>query len=207
MGDLLKLSVATQFALGTGYIAYCLAYLGNRSHHQTIDVTLSTLGFGLIATFILQPSPLPWFWHFDHPWLEMVAFAVTIVCGLAWRGFGRKLLGWALRAANISWKDDAPSPLDALHQDTSVFMTQVSVQLKDGTWLRCDNAHQYRDAPLGPCVIGRDGSIGLYLTHVEKEDGTVRELKTVRFEGAGDRMTYVPASEVKMINLRHKQER
>jgi hypothetical protein len=52
-------------------------------------------------------------------------------------------------------------------------------------------------------LLGLNGDVALYLTHEEAADGKVKTLATVRDPGYGDRITYVPASHVKRITIRH----
>jgi hypothetical protein len=111
------------------------------------------------------------------------------------------LLKWFLRATNISWTDDDPSALASLMANTKYRMMQISVKLDDDTWLRCDELNRFANAPFGPCKVGPNGDVAMYLTHEESKEGQERELQFVQDEEYGDRITYIPASKIKIINL------
>jgi hypothetical protein len=62
----------------------------------------------------------------------------------------------------------------------------------------------FRNSPYGPCVLGANGDVALYLTHIDEPGKRSKELKTVQDGTYGDRMTYVPAARVRQITMRHK---
>ncbi len=196
--DILNLPIAVQVALASGYAAYMLAFIGQRSHHKTVDVAFVTLMFSMIATAI-------WTNTAQHGLVSagVASFLGTSVGGLVWRKWLSKVLQWLLRAANITWSNDDPSALATLSANTSYPVSQIGVQLDDGTWLECVETSRFNDAPYGPCILGMDGDVGLYLTHIEKPDGTRKEMETVHDSECGHRLTYVPASRIRRITLRH----
>lgn len=200
--EILKLSWQVQLAVASGYAAYILSFSGIREHHKTIDVGFATLVFSLIVTlalWLLQPLPLP------VPVQAAIAFVATIAAGLIWRALGRQSLRSVLRACNISWADDDPSAWAALLSNSSTYVSQIAVLLDDGTWLRCDDTTLFRDAPFGPCRLGQNGDLALYLTHEELPEKQARELKTVRDPNYGDRITYVPAARVRRVTIRFQK--
>lgn len=198
--DLLKLPWEIQVAAASGYAAYVVAYTGLRSRHQTIDVLLITLVFSLIASLAL--------WLFSGAgefWRGIAALGGSLVCGVVWRRWGRPLAPKVLRALNATWADDAPSALATLSDNTSNRITQIAVLLDDGTWLECREAIKFANVPHGPCVIGPNGDIALYLTHEESPTGETKELTNVRNEHYGDRITYIPASRIKRMTMRYQK--
>jgi len=110
----------------------------------------------------------------------------------------------ALRWAKVSWSDDDPSALATLSGNARFPVSQIAVELDNGTWLRCDDASRFANAPFGPFVIGPTGDVALYLTHLEKPGEPDVEVHNVRDGHWGDRITYVPAPRVRRITLRHK---
>jgi hypothetical protein len=196
---LLTLPFELQLALGSGYLAYALAYIGIRGHHQTADTVFRTFAFGLIAWAVLAIVPV------ERPWLRVAGAVLSaIVAGALWRALGIEMVRKAMRATNYSWADEAPSAwatLYANHARSGV--TQVSVLHEDGTWLNCDLCHDFETAPHGPFVLGPNGDIALYVTDEEK-DGVIHRCDTVRDDEYGDRLTYVPAAKIKRIALRFK---
>lgn len=197
--ELFNLPWHIQLTLAGGYAAYLLCYVGIRAPHTSVDTIFSSLLFGPIvagAHFLLIS-------HTDEVAASASAFVAACLVGVLWRKVGRPLLKWILRATNVSWVDEDPSALASIMANNKYPMTQVGVQLDDGTWLRCDELWRFADAPFGPCKIGPNGDIALYLTHEQPIEGPEVELQSVRDEICGDRISYIPASKIKIINFRH----
>lgn len=198
--DIFALPWAIQLALGSGYAAYVTAYSGIRDHHKTIEITFATLVFSLVTTMVFVVISL----RLPPLWAALAAFVVTVISGALWRKAGRRLLRYVLRATNVSWSDDTPSAWAAIIDNERYKITQISVELTDGTCLRCDDTARFEDAPFHGRILGSNGDIALYLTHVDHADGRSREMTTVRNEDYGDRITYVPAAQIRQIGLRYK---
>lgn len=199
MEELIKLSWQVQVALGSGYTAYMLAYAGIRQHHETVDVSFRAIGFGLAASLVL---------YFNLTgyviWNSVVAFGATIAFGLAWRYIGINSLRRVLRHFDISWADDLPTAWATISSANSQHkLTQISALLEDGTWLICSPVGKFNNDPFGPCVLGQSGDLALYVTEEIEPCGVSREQKTVKHETMGSRLTYIPASGIKRIVMRH----
>ena len=198
--DLQNLPWQIQASLASGYVAYVIAYAGSRARLQTIDTAFITLAFGLVATAAL-------FLLADHPPAIRVpvAFVAACIAGGIWRKWGRQLVRFTLRVMDVSWSDDEPSALSTLSNNTRHRVTQVAVMLDDGRWLQCVDAAKFANAPNGPFLIGPNGDVALYLTHEDGPNGESKEQPSVRDEEYGDRITYVPASRIRCINIRQKR--
>jgi hypothetical protein len=196
--DFLRLPWEIQVALASGYAAYALAYTGLRDRQRTIDIAFLSLVFSVPATIIFgvltSKSPV-----ITIPLAFVAAFGVALI----WRKYLRPLMFPILKKFNVTWSDDDPSALATLSGNSKFRITQIAVLLDDGTWLRCDDARKFSDAPFAPYLLGLNGDVALYLTHEETADGKVKTLATVRDPGYGDRITYVPSSHVKRITIRH----
>ena len=198
--DLLKLPWDIQVPLASGYAAYVLAYTGLRDRQKTVDVAFISLVFSLIATGCLALAAKR---GVEPIQASAVAFAVTVASGAVWRKFGRPFVGWLLRAANVTWANDDPSALASISENTKCYVTQVAVQLDDGSWLSCLNAADYSDAPFGPFQLGPSGDIAFYVTDISSPDGEEKPQSTLRDPSYGDRLTYVPAARIKRITVRY----
>jgi hypothetical protein len=199
---LLNLSWEIQAALASGYAAYAIAYTGLRDRQRPIDIAFISLAFSLVATAVL------WLLGSFGPIISCIAaFLTTVGAGLVWRKFCRPLIFPILRELNITWANDDPSALATISDNKNYHITQIAVLLDDGTWLRCDDVQKFRGAPFWPCVIGPSGDVELYLTHEEPANGEAKSLGTVRDSYYGDRLTYIPASRIKQITMRHKPSR
>ncbi|HEX7775157.1 MAG TPA: hypothetical protein VF449_01360 [Parvibaculum sp.] len=196
--ELLNLPWQIQVSVASGYAAYLLAYVGLRGHHKAIDIAFVTLVFGLFATAVLALAG-----SYGAVIAGIAAFLVACGSGIIWRKWGRSAAKYVLRSANVSWSDDDPSALATLSANTKFPLSGIAVLLDDGTWLRCDDTSKFHDAPFGPCLLGQNGDVALYLTHEDKPDSESKELTTVRNKDYGDRITYVPASRIRLVTLRH----
>jgi hypothetical protein len=200
--ELLNLPWSALLTLASGYAAYFVANTGLRDHHKAIDVAFSTLVFGFFGAFayefmlrVLAWSLLP---------SSVVAFFFAVIFGGLWRKFGRKLLSSTLRLTDVSHSDDLQSAWRSLFDITSVHATQLSVQLKNGTWLQCDDLARFASAPNGPCVLGASGDILMYVTDSRQPGEVAIVNDAVEFTGWGQEVTYIPASEIARVDLRRK---
>jgi hypothetical protein len=196
---LLTLPWQIQVALGSGYAAYMLAYIGIRDHQKGIDVAFRAIAFGSVSSAVLylckSYSPLL---------SSALAFSASIVVGLCWRYFGMGRLRKGLRWANISWADDTPTAWATIASANSQHkLTQLAVLMDDGTWLNCSRLGAYNDDPFGPCILGQSGDIALYVTDEVDAEGKSEKAETIRDEDYGVRLTYVPAAKIKRIAMRH----
>jgi hypothetical protein len=197
--SLLNLPVQIQIALGSGYAAYMTAHAGIRGHHSATEVAMRSIAYGLVATAALALMPR----GSNMVVGGAVTFLITIFAAMFWRRIGCRLWRDLLRRAGVSWSDDSPSAWMSFGENTDHYVSQIAVQLDDGTWLQCNDTARFRDAPFGPCVLGSNGDVALYLTHEEEPDGKSKELKTVLDPHYGARLTYVPAARIKRVTMRH----
>lgn len=194
----LSLPWEIQVALGSGYLAYAFAYLGIKDHHKPIDTAFRSIAFGLCATSVLALIPASYgFWR--------VASAVlaSLVAGALWRCWIADGVQWLIRKADLSWSDETPSAWSkiTLHNNRT-YVSQISIQLDDDSWLFCDDTRRFVDAPYGPCVLGPNGDVAIYATHKCQPGGEIVEDPDVRDAHHGDKLTYVPASKIRRVSLR-----
>ena len=195
--DLLSLSWTLQVALGSGYSAYIIAYRGIRLHHAARDTLFISLVFSLVASAGLYCL------RGINPVLSgTIAFLLTLASGILWRLVGSRILATVLRALNITWSDDTPSAWVRLQENSEYPLSQISVLLKDGTWLHCNDTAKFNDAPYSPAVLGTNGDVLMYLTSVKKTGVEEKEQTTVLDPSYGARLTYIPSSEIARLNVR-----
>jgi hypothetical protein len=194
--EFLKLPWEIQVALASGYAAYALAYTGLRDRQRTIDVAFLSLVFSVPATLV--------FYFLKFPAVSIpLAFIAAASTALIWRRFLRPLAFPILKKFDVTWSNDDPSALATLSDNSKFGITQIAVLLDDGIWLRCDDVHRFDGAPFWPYLLGQNGDVALYLTQEESASGEVKTLTSVRDSYFGDRITYVPASRIKRIAIRH----
>lgn len=196
---LLSLPWQIQVALGCGYTAYILAYSGIRDHHKGIDTAFRATAFGLVATLVLFLTP-----DWRAPLAIMAAFMASVATGLIWRRWGVRALQSTLRGLDVSWADDMPSAWATIAlQNNRHPVSQIAVHLDDGTWLNCADTRPFVDDPFGPCTMGANGDVALYVTQEIEPDGTSSDNPGIRHPSEGVRITYVPASRVRRVTIRH----
>jgi hypothetical protein len=187
-----------QLAVGSGYAAYMLAYLGIRDHHKAVDVTFRTIAFGLCATAALALVPSSWGW-----WRVAAAVFAALAGGILWRFWLSDGVHWLARRSNLSWSDDTPSAWSRITQhNRRIFYSQLAIQLDDDGWLFCEDTRPFDNAPFGPCVLGPNGDVALYVTHKCEPGGEIAAVEGIRDPHHGDEITYVPASRVRTFRVR-----
>lgn len=203
--DLLSLPWATLLTLACGYAGYYIANVGVREHHKAIDVTFSTILFGFFSAFLYAGLR-----RYDVAILpaSAMAFAFAVLLGGVWSRFGRSILKIALRKSDVSMSDDLPSAWLAIFEARNKAKripaaTQLTVKLKDGAWLKCDNLDRFTHYPNGPCVFGGKGDLLMYVTHFQRNDADDFE-ECVDVDAAvwGAEITYIPATEIVRLDLR-----
>jgi hypothetical protein len=189
-----------QIAIGCGYAAYMIAYTGIRTHHQTIDVTFKTIAFGIVATGVILAMPGE-----GKLLVSITAFACTVGVAVLWRRIGMRLWMAILRHLDLTWADDTPSAWSRLSSEQRHHVTQLSVLTTDGVVHICDDAELCGAYPLGPCVLGTNGDVIMYVTHRKKTvDGESAEVIALDQKDWGVRSTYIPADKVARIEIRHR---
>lgn len=196
--DVYKLSFSLQLAIASGYLAYVISYAGIRQHHTTADTVLKSAAFGLPAMAIMSRG-------YQHPfWTPAVSVAVALAIGVAWRLYGATAWQSVVRRSGVSWADDIPTAwLGITATKTTSMLSQISVELTDGRVLLCEDTAKYIDAHEGPCLLGLNGDVGLYVDAEMRPDGTWKEKNDTRHATFGDLMTYVPVAEIKRVEMRY----
>lgn len=204
--ELLNLPWETLLTLACGYAGYYVANVGVREHHKAIDVTFSTILFGFFSAFLYASlrrndavSILP---------ASAVVFVFALLLGGLWSRFGRSMLKASLRKSDVTLSDDLPSAWFAIFEARNrrkriPAATQLSIKLKDGSWLKCDNLDRFANYPNGPCVFGGKGDLLMYVTHFQRADADdFEECLDVDAAVWGAEITYIPAAEIARLDLR-----
>jgi hypothetical protein len=198
--DLINLPWATLLTLACGYAGYYVANVGIRDHHKPIDIIFSTLVFGFFSSFAYNILFLIFEWRIL--WASAATFALALILGALWSRFGRVWLEWSLRNSTVSYSDDLPNAWIALFS-RGPKATQLTLKLKDGSWLKCDNLSAFADMPNGPCTLGAKGDVLLYVTHYQPADNDdfIAADETIS-PGWGVEITYIPADQIVRIDIR-----
>jgi hypothetical protein len=197
---LLNLPWEIQLALGSGYVAYALAYLGIKDHHKPVDTAFRTIAFGLCATAVLTLIPPSY-----GAWRVAAAISAAIIGGAIWRYCVADGVQWLVRKTNLSWSDETPSAWARITtHNRRTYVSQLSIQLDDDSWVFCDNTSLFNNSPFGPCVLGPDGDVALYVTHKcgPGPDSEIIAVSDVRDRFHGDSLTYISAARIRRISFR-----
>jgi hypothetical protein len=202
--ELVNLPWATLLTLACGYASYFIANVGVREHHKAIDVTFSTILFGFFSVFLY--TFLRRDYSIDILTASASAFLFAILLGGLWSRYGRAYLEAGLRKSGVSYSDDLPSAWIAMF-GLGAKATQLTVKLKDGSWLKCDDLSRYAALPNGPCVLGGKGDLLMYVTHIQGAGAEDFEsCSDTVAEQWGAEITYIPAGEIVRLDLRRADD-
>ncbi|HEJ9423272.1 TPA: hypothetical protein SMO99_001395 [Proteus mirabilis] len=202
--SLLNLPWATLVTLTSGYIGYFIANVGLKEHHKPIEVTFSSLIFGLLSMMVYQAV----MWSGLNAWLATPpALLCAFICGVFWRRYGRKWMYKFLRDKDISWSDNTHSAWQRMFDQHGYYISEGYVYLKDGTVLLSEHPGHFEGQPGGAFVLGAEKDVLMYVTH-EKKLGNDKWLKKeVANKNWGVMATYIPADQIAMIRIRRTRNR
>lgn len=199
--SLLALPTQTLAVLGGGYLAYRMAYVGRNAAHQGIDLAMIVLAFGLVVQLVGTageriPGNLEW----------VMGIVVALVMAALWRSVFSGCLYSLLRAMGVSDHDGQPSAWASLLSRTDLKgATRLIVTMDHGVVHMCDPLVDFERAPMGPCILGEDGSIGMYVTHSCGADCDDWVEQTPSCESYGELMTFIPADRVRLIEIQRQR--
>ncbi|HGB3471631.1 TPA: hypothetical protein ACIVB1_001921 [Salmonella enterica subsp. diarizonae serovar 61:l,v:z35] len=198
--SLINLPWATLVTLASGYIGYFIANVGLKDHHKPIDITFSTLIFGLFAAMVYQA----FVWT---GWGEYLATLLAVLYAFAngawWRKYGRKWMYKFLRDHDISWSDSTSSAWQQMFGIIDYRCTELFIILKDGSGLRSSPLGRFEGLPNGPFTLGNNGDVILYVTHTSSSDSEDWiEYEAVIHHSWGDLATWIPADQIARVEVR-----
>lgn len=201
--SLLNLPWPTLVTLACGYIGYFIANVGQKEHHHPIEVTFSSLIFGLFAAMV----------YYAFIWVGLDAYSATFpaviyafASGAYWRRYARKWMYRFLRNNDISWSDNTSSAWQAMFGHTEYRVTEIYVYLKDGSGLLSRLPGDFEEWPNGPFTLGNTGDITLYVTHRKPKTSN----KWVEQKGSlepswGALATWIPSDQIAKVSIRRKK--
>lgn len=194
----LTLPLEVQVALGGGYLAYAVAFAGIRKSESAAEMAFRSLAFGLAALLALR-------FFLANGWPTSVsvgaALCSAVFLGAFWRRWGKKYTWKILRALKISGEDGMPDAWTATIQTPGLNITQLTVHTTDGRQLQHDRA-AYKNALHDGLYLGSDGGIILVVSEEEYPDGHVEKREGIEVEDWGTRLTYIPPSQIKRVDIR-----
>lgn len=206
--DMLGLPIQTLAVLAAGYLSYRVAYTGKDATHKTIDVIFLVSVYAFIAqiTFVLAWPLLAKFWD-DQQRADFSSGLLCIVAALFaacfWGKWGEKWTSQFLKWSGISFADRHTTAWETVMLKAGVNGTVLVVRKKDGSEVMSEELSKFRDLPFGSCIFGRDGSVGLYVTHRRSRDADDwSEYDSSVHEDSGAPVTVIPSSEIAEIEFR-----
>lgn len=208
MKEIIELSWQTQVILVGGYLAYIIAYSGRRENHKTFDTLLILLCFGGVGLLVfgVTDSAISSSFSFKEEISGFLAIVCCILAGTLWRACLRELASKTVNKLSGSNDDGLFSAWETLTQTPALLYSQINVQTKSGNTLECYFMGDLNNLPNGPCILGGDGSIAMYVTHITDSEGHRRPANNLQDED-GARITYIPNSEIVEVDIRRKPKR
>lgn len=203
MDALLKLPWQVQIIFVGGYLGYVVAYNGRRSSHKAMDSLAIILCFGgisLISFNVMQAyfSALP---PIKSAVSAFAAMGTAVVAAVLWRRYIRDVAQTLIRWSSKSEEDGLSTGWETLIQTQGLNYSQINVTLTNGTILESFPLGDFNHLPNGPCILGGDGSVALYVTHIQESNSDRRDANKLTSED-GARITFVPAAQIREVDLR-----
>lgn len=195
---MLQLPIYLQVSLGSGFLAYAIAYHGRRKNEKTVDLLFGTIAFslpGLLLWSLLSEI------KFATPQSVFMVISLNILLGVLWRKWGKRMWYKLMNQTRISNDEGISNTWQRIIQDTTITPTQIFVTLKNGKQLSCDNIPLYNNVAIPGWTIDDDGNIGMYVSDLDGEDLSA----LISDNEWGDLITYIPASEIHAVDFRLKK--
>ena len=97
---------------------------------------------------------------------------------------------------------DTTNVWTSIIQNTNAYSRQISVLLKNGTELECNDVSLFKDAAFPGYYTDNVGNIAIYVTKMTPLNGKPEEREYVTVENWGDLITYIPKSEISTVDIR-----
>ena len=195
---LLNLPLPTLAALAAGYMGYRIAFVGRDGPHGPADVVFLSFAFAAVAQGVMFLAPVA-------PWAGApLAVAATLIAAVLWRVIGDRATLAMMRRFRISGHDRGRTAWESMLMRDLKAPNRVVVTLKSGRQLMCADTNAFYDAPLGPCLFGPDGSVGIYVTDARPDPNsewivlTPHDLENPKW---GWEMTMIPADTIERVKV------
>lgn len=204
MQELLQLPWQIQIVIVSGYLSYRVAYAGRSSAHRATDIVAIILCFGGVALAAFEVIHR----QIDGIQGQAIASAAAIIASLLsaaiWRRFVSGWANYAIKAISRSQEDGYATAWDTIVQKERLLYSQLNLTLTNGDIYESYPLGRFNKWSNGPCVLGGDGSVAMYVTHITPAGGTRREVNLLETE-EGKRITYVPSGSIREIDLRRER--
>lgn len=204
--EISQLPWETLVIFSAGYMGYFVSTVGLKQRNSTIDVLFTIFIFGLFAAlvykFTITSSDSAPSSGIIVLKTTLSVLAVVLIAGL-WRTIGRSIFYSIMRKCKVSYTDAHVTVLSNLFDYTGACATQLTVYLKSGNVLMCDDLSSFSEKPFGTFKLGIDGDVLMYVTDIQS-NGIWKNVKGVISDTWGSEITYVPTREIERISIRYK---
>lgn len=167
--ELLALPLETLVVIAAGYLSYRIAYTGKDAYHGSVDILFCSVVFGAIAQAALLSST-SWMsrngviQHYDaqiYARVGAIFFALlsALLAACVWRRSGAEWVRSLLRYLGISFADRNRSAWETVIGRENVSLQSLELLLASGDEVMCEQLSDFEKEPLGPCILGNDGSV------------------------------------------------
>ena len=170
-------------------------------------------GFGAIAqtvlTIVLQSAhnydPI---WAFENAgWLQMLGsalgFIATLWFSMKWRKKWAAGVAEQLRLKEVSFADRNLTAWETVVGRESAKPQNIFIKTINGDCYACDELHLFKTEFFGSCILGNDGSVGMYVTSVkEKNDAEWTDVDP-HLKGWGPEFRIFAKEQIAEVRMRH----
>lgn len=212
--EALNLPLEALAIIAAGYLSYRLAYTGKDKHHRSLDVFFVTAVFASLAQ--ISASLIVATAFTDTGTADTVAerainqitsiaggLIVALLAAAVWRKWGIELTRNLLRKTRVSNADTYVSAWETLIGREVAKPSSLHIVKTNGDQVMCERLADFASDEFGPCIYGHDGSVALFVTHRKNATANDWESFDPRYEDWGPEITFIPASEIAEIRIRH----
>lgn len=163
--------------LAPGYLGFRLYLIDQPwSELNPIDIIygsliFSTLAFGTYGIFLYLG------WRYNQFHLVETLILFSIIYAFIWRRFGHELFHKLLHRLRVTNEDNFSTSWSKIFNNPRVYLSQITVYLKDGSQVRCDDTSHFRiddfvRIGIYPYYTDATGNIYLICTHYRSPSAT-----------------------------------
>lgn len=187
--------------IAIGYLSFRIAYVERIQEENTTQTVFLSACFAALFQTAANFLSLVNFSSKQLPEIAVIGLSalLTLLIAIWWRRDGMKRYAKMWKSTGGNHLDGLHTVLDTIRTGSDFKPTTLLVAVDDGPFLYCSNLGDFKNFPFGPCLIGGDGSIAMYVTHTMPSGGKNWEETE---DHARNQITIIPANRVKLIETR-----
>lgn len=197
--SLLSLPIDTLVLLAAGFLGYRLAFTGKDREHKASDVIFISATFAAIAKAVMMIGAAAG----SAVAGLLLAAPASLIVAIIWRKWASEWILGALKNKQIMTHDRTGTAWQSLIARDGNVVRQIVVHRTDGVSYMCKDFYEFKDMRPTPLILGVDGSIAMPVSHWRDTNETKwDEFDDVMDAEWGDRITYIPASQIRSVAIR-----